>query len=210
MDYDIRSITITRDVELRELEAFRDILHLRARDDGLNADFWDEHLDEHEIGHISVDQRVYVVAGSETEPGADGGDLEGESESESDPAAGTGAGSSRFDSEIESRLQAVLSGPIDESGDDELEEIIREIVRLLESGAPREARLGLEIFEEYVRRLCDLKDDERAARLTDATLGQRGLAALIGVDQRQRAGRHVDRDLEALEQAHADHGARRD
>jgi len=162
--FNIQSITITRDVELRELEGFRDLLHERSRADSLDHDYWNRNLDRLEIRHISVDQRVYVVAGSEPEAGLPEDeepppDAQRDGSAEGEGSCGVGAG-----------VGEVLESALDSETHGELDEVLREIVRLLETGSPREKRVGIELLEDLVQRLVGLKEADRLLDLTEQML----------------------------------------
>ncbi|MBI1854172.1 MAG: diguanylate cyclase [Planctomycetes bacterium] len=62
-NFHIRSLTIARDVEARELEGFIEIVCGRS-EPVYDPEYWDRKLDEKGIQHLSVDQRLYVVAGA--------------------------------------------------------------------------------------------------------------------------------------------------
>jgi diguanylate cyclase (GGDEF)-like protein len=69
-NFHIRSLTIARDVEIRELEGFIEIVCGRS-EPVYDPEYWDRKLDEKGIQHLSVDQRLYVVAGASASPPAD-------------------------------------------------------------------------------------------------------------------------------------------
>ncbi len=66
-DFHIRSLTVTHGVATRELEGFIDIVTGRT-EPIYDPEFWDRKLDEKGIEHLSVDQRLYVVAGADATP----------------------------------------------------------------------------------------------------------------------------------------------
>jgi hypothetical protein len=167
--YNIQSVTITRDVERREIEAFRDLLYERSKEDTIDPGYWDRHLDDQRIEHLSVDQRVYVVAGSETGPGdggapAEAGEREPEREEEEfETAIPPGA----FDSEVEDHLLERMEEALVGDGDEPLDDFLREVLRLLESGAPREKEVGEELLGEFMKKLRALHDRARILSITE-------------------------------------------
>ena len=168
-DYNILSITITRDVEYRELEGVRDLLYLRSKEDGLDHEFWDRNLDEREIRHVSVDQRVYVIAGQET-GGDEDGDGDGDRDGDGDVKDETPEETDGV--ELDADLRAILDTAMSGRRNEDIETVVREILRLLEAGTPREKLLGIQLFQDFLERLCELKDDERAREISEHLLEQ--------------------------------------
>lgn len=166
--YNIQSITITRDVQLSELEDFRDLLYLRTREDALDHEFWDRNLDDKGIQHLSVDQRLYVVAGSEAPKKEEAVDVSVNDSADGDDADAADAG----DGELEGRLSAIIDDALSKDRDEDLRDIVREVIRLLAEGKPGEKRLGIQLFDEFLKRLSALKDHDRALAITEEMLDQ--------------------------------------
>ncbi len=131
--YDIKSVTMTSDVAPREIEAFVDAL-CDARPYPLPPDFWDQWLDEASVRNLAIDQRVYVLAGSEAATAAPAS------------ADGTAARPARAEGRLEigDDLKAVLPALLDrlvrEKRDSELGETIERLLAGLASNSVERRR----------------------------------------------------------------------
>lgn len=158
--YHIRSITITSQVKEAELSGFIDIVVNEIPDDlALTSTFWDEVLDRHEISHLVVDQRVYVVAGDQKPSSHDSG---GPPPSPESRAAESNANRNSQDpneeeqirakierlikneepivlsDELKSELPSILDEMILENKEDRVEAIVNDIMLKMKSGTSNE------------------------------------------------------------------------
>lgn len=150
--FDIKSVTMTKDVAMAEVEAFVDAL-CADRPFPLPADFWDRKLDAASVKNLAIDQRVYVLAGSDAamappRPSPAAPKVGGEAAAPS-PLADR----AEIDAEFRASLPALLEKFVRERKDGEISETISRVLAALSAASAAERRDGAKLLRDLHAKL---------------------------------------------------------